>query len=105
MRRALDRLANETFDLLIIGGFSLATWLTEKLSNEVTARVRQSNRRITDRFTDLAHAQIQQITTWLTAQAPPADVLDELEKMAEEIAAECEKSAPLIPSPGTPGEG
>jgi len=41
-------------DLMIIGGFSVATWLTEKLSNEVTNRVRATNRRIGERFAQLA---------------------------------------------------
>src|SRR3712207_7567240 len=36
-------------DLLIIGGFSLATWLTQKLSDEVAARTRATNRRIAQR--------------------------------------------------------
>jgi hypothetical protein len=37
-------------DLIILGGYSLATWLTERLSNEVAARTRQANRSINDRF-------------------------------------------------------
>jgi hypothetical protein len=33
-------------DLLVLGGYSLATWLTEKLSNEVSGRTRSTNQRI-----------------------------------------------------------
>src|SRR6185436_14067033 len=33
-------------DLIIIGGYSLAAWLTERMSNEVAARTRQANRSI-----------------------------------------------------------
>src|SRR5439155_6416279 len=38
-------------DLLILGSFSIATWIGEKLSNEVTARSRATNARIAQRFT------------------------------------------------------
>src|SRR2546423_7158036 len=33
-------------DLMVVGGWSLATWLTEKISNEVSGRPRATNRRI-----------------------------------------------------------
>ena len=45
-------------DLMIIGGYTLATWLTERLSNEVASRTRQTNRSIAERFERLAHEQI-----------------------------------------------
>ena len=38
-------------DLVVLGGYSIATWLTEKLSNEVSGRTRSANQRIADRFT------------------------------------------------------
>jgi hypothetical protein len=72
-------------DLMIVGGFTLATWLTEKLSNEVTNRVRATNRRIGERFGQLAHQQLQQIIAWLEQQAPPARVIAKLERAAEEL--------------------
>ena len=50
---------------MVVGGFSLATWLTEKLSNEVTNRVRATNRRIGERFGQLAHRQIDKLCEWL----------------------------------------
>jgi predicted NBD/HSP70 family sugar kinase len=37
-------------DLMVIGGWSLATWLTERLSNEVASRTRETNRAINRRF-------------------------------------------------------
>ena len=72
-------------DLVVLGGWSLATWLTEKLSNEVAMRTRATNRRIAERFSDLAHQQIGQICDWLDAQAPTERELHELERAAEEL--------------------
>jgi hypothetical protein len=79
-------------DLMIIGGFSVATWLTEKLSNEVTNRVRAANRRIGERFGELAHKQIEKICQWLSEQAPPTRVIDGLRKSAEELNEMLERS-------------
>ena len=73
-------------ELLVVGGYSLATWLTEKLSNEVTNHVRATNRRIGERFAELAHAQIEQLCNWIDAQAPSARALERLENSAEELA-------------------
>jgi hypothetical protein len=76
-------------DLLILGGFSLATWMTEKLSNEVAARTKRANARIGERFTDLAQRQIERTTAWLERQAPGRaeieKVLARVEKMQEEL--------------------
>ncbi len=72
-------------DLMIIGGFTVATWLTEKLSNEVTNRVRSANRRIGERFSELAHQQIEKICGWLSEQAPPTRAIEGLTKSAEEL--------------------
>src|SRR6185436_5182967 len=55
-------------DLLILGSFSLATWIGEKLSNEVTARSRATNARIAQRFTRLAEEQVERVCKWLDAQ-------------------------------------
>jgi hypothetical protein len=71
-------------DLVVLGGWSLATWLTERLSNEVAAHTRQTNQRITDRFTRLAHEQIERMCKWLDGQAPAHKALDELEHELEE---------------------
>ena len=72
-------------DLMVIGGYSLATWLTEKLSNEVTNNVRDTNRRIGERFARLAHRQIAMLGDWLDQQAPSARRLDHLDQTATEM--------------------
>jgi hypothetical protein len=71
-------------DLMVLGGYSLATWLTERLSNEVAARTRDTNARMADRFARLAHDQIERVCAWLDKQAPPTRVLDQLERTAQE---------------------
>lgn len=73
-------------DLLVLGGYSLATWLTERVSNEVTSRTRATNRKISDRFEKLAHRQIEQATQWLQSQAPSAVELRKLERLSNELA-------------------
>ncbi|MBN1491589.1 MAG: GTPase domain-containing protein [Phycisphaerae bacterium] len=75
-------------DLLIIGGFSVATWLTEKLSNEVTARVRKTNQNIQRRFEHLGQEQVERARLWLDRQAPRSDELLKLEQAIGRIA-EC----------------
>jgi hypothetical protein len=72
-------------DLVVLGGWSLATWLTEKLSNEVAMRTRSANRRIAERFSELAHTQIGRVSDWLNAQAPTTWELQTLERAAEEL--------------------
>jgi hypothetical protein len=75
-------------DLLIIGGFSAATWLTEKLSNEVTARARQTNRNIQRRFERLGAAQVERMRQWLERHAPRPEEVAKLERAIGGIA-EC----------------
>jgi hypothetical protein len=73
-------------DLMVLGGYSLATWLTEKISNEVSGRTRRTNRRIGERFESLAHDQIAAVQAWLSRQAAsPAD-LASLEKLSTDLA-------------------
>jgi phosphoserine phosphatase len=72
-------------DLLVIGSFTLATWLGEKLSNEVTARTRRTNRRIEQRFAQLAAEQIERLCAWLEQQAPQPVELKRLERLAEQV--------------------
>lgn len=78
-------------DLLIIGGFSVATWLTEKLSNEVTARARRTNRDIQRRFEHLGQEQVEKTRLWLERHAPRPEELVKLEEAAGRIAACVEK--------------
>ena len=72
-------------DLLILGGYSLATWLSERASNEVAARTRQANRGIADRFERLAHEQIERMVRWLEGRAPPLETLEKIRKTAEQL--------------------
>jgi hypothetical protein len=72
-------------DLMILGGYSLATWLTERLSNEVAARTRQANRAIAFRFGRLAHDQIRKSIDWLQSRAPKISEIDLLEEKANEL--------------------
>jgi len=76
-------------DLLILGGYSLATWLTERLSNEVASRTRQANRAIADRFETLAHEQIERACTWLQTCAPATNKLDAMRKTADKLMEAC----------------
>ena len=71
-------------DLIVLGGYSLATWLTERLSNEVASRTRATNSKIAERFTRLAHDQIERTVAWLDRQAPTTKVLDQLERLSHE---------------------
>jgi hypothetical protein len=72
-------------DLLVLGGYSLATWLTEKMSNEVAARAKQTNTRLAERFTDLARRQVERAVAWVDRQAPPRAPLERLAGMIDEM--------------------
>jgi hypothetical protein len=72
-------------DLLVLGSYSLATWLGEKLSNEVTSRTREANRRIGERFAVMAREQIDQMTAWLDAQVPSSRELNRLDALTNEL--------------------
>ena len=75
-------------DLLILGGYGLATWLTERLSNEVAGRTRTTNARIAERYTRLAHEQIERVCDWLDRRTPSPKKLGQLEEAAAELARE-----------------
>ena len=83
---ALIHLHLSGLDLMVLGGYGLATWLTEKLSNEVTARTRETNARIATRFARLAHDQIERTCAWLDQRSPPTRTLDQLERTAHDAA-------------------
>jgi hypothetical protein len=72
-------------DLVVLGGWSLATWLSERVSNEVAAHTRQTNQKITERFARLAHEQIDRICRWLNDRAPSETAIGQLE-MAMDLA-------------------
>ncbi len=75
-------------DLMILGGYSFAAWLTERLSNEVAARTRLANRRIAMRFERLAHEQIRSACDWVDAQTPSSDTVAKIRKLGEVLAPE-----------------
>jgi len=75
-------------DLPVLGGYTLLTWLTERISNEVSARTRATNRKMGERFERLAHEQIQRICQWMDRQSPSLAGLEQLERMAEQMAEE-----------------
>src|SRR4051812_16274249 len=70
-------------DLMVIGGWSLATWVSEKLSNEVSWQARETNAAINRRFAQLAHQQIARVNAWLDKQTPTTRSLDELQRIAD----------------------
>jgi hypothetical protein len=83
-------------DLLILGGFSLATWLSEKLSNQVAARTRQANNAIASRFSDLAHKQIEQTCAWLNGCAASTREIENLTVITDQISESLQGSAPTV---------
>jgi hypothetical protein len=56
------------------------------LSNEVTARSRAANARISQRFTRLAEEQVERVCKWLDSQVPPASQLMKLDRQADALA-------------------
>lgn len=79
-------------DLMILGGYSLATWLTERLSNQVSSRTRQCNNTIAARFTQLVHRQIDQTCQWLGRQAPAEREIDRIASLADQISEACQEA-------------
>jgi len=79
-------------DLLVIGGYSLATWLGERLSNEVTRRVRQTNQTIYRRFEKLMKDQVEAQIEWLTRQVPSRTAIENAEEEMDRVAETLEKN-------------
>lgn len=75
-------------DLVVLGGWTLATWLGEKLSNEVAARARHANHRIEQRFDDLCRAQVERAASWLESAVPSGAAMARLEAAFEAAAEE-----------------
>jgi hypothetical protein len=73
-------------DLMIIGGYSLATWLSERVSNEVASRARIANKRLAEGFERLTHEQIESVIAWLSQRAPSAATLARLRALGNELA-------------------
>jgi hypothetical protein len=72
-------------DLLVLGGYSLATWMTERLSNEVASRTRAANQAINRRFTALAHEQINRVANWINEQTTDPKTIDAVEQAVNEL--------------------
>lgn len=81
----LNHLAFSGLDLLVIGGFSLATWLGEKVSDEVGRRTRQANANIDERFEALVRQQIGAAITWLDGRVPDVRRLDALARHLDDL--------------------
>jgi hypothetical protein len=81
----LNHLAFSGLDLLVIGGFSLATWLGEKLSDEVAQRTRQANKNIDIRFAELLRRQANEAIAWLAARIPATSDLDALARHLDDL--------------------
>ena len=71
---------------VVIGGYLLTTWLGERLSNEVAAKTRETNKRIGSGFADVCDRQVKQAATWAASFAPPITKLAELEKAIDGVA-------------------
>jgi hypothetical protein len=72
-------------DLVILGGYGLAAWMTERVSNEVTARTRATNAAIAERFTRLSHDQIAAVSAWLDGRTANKKAIETLERSANEL--------------------
>ncbi len=72
-------------DMMILGGYSLATWIGERLSNEVAARARATNKTIETRFTELVRKQIQSTNAWLDRQTPATRAIEDLSKKCDDL--------------------
>jgi len=71
--------------LIILGGYSAVTWLSEKINDEVASRTRATNRAITDRYQKLAAQQIERTIAWLAQLAPPRRTLTQIAEQIEAI--------------------
>jgi hypothetical protein len=75
-------------DQVVIGGYLMTTWLLERMSNEVAAKTRETNRRIARRFNELCERQVEHVQNWLDGLAPLPEQLDALESAAERLASD-----------------
>jgi hypothetical protein len=78
-------------DIFILGGYSIAAWLTERLSNEVASRTRLANRNIAARFENLAHDQIRRSTAWIESRAPRLREIEAIETLSDELQEEIDQ--------------
>lgn len=78
-------------DLALLGIWGMTTWLTERLSNEVSARAREANEAISRRFTELTRRQIQTTCEWLNTRVPTGTKLRELSAAVDRISGALEQ--------------
>jgi hypothetical protein len=72
-------------DLMVLGGYGLAAWIVERMSNEVASRTRQANRAIDQRFEKLAHEQIRKTIAWIESRTPSAEQIRAVESAAQRL--------------------
>ena len=75
-------------DVLVLGGYSAFTWLTEKISDQVASRTRSANAAIAARYEELATRQIDAAAAALDALVPPAAALDAVAAAIDRVRAE-----------------
>ncbi|MEM8875959.1 MAG: GTPase domain-containing protein [Planctomycetota bacterium] len=72
-------------DLIALGGYGAATELLARLSDEVAAQTKKSNKKIAQRYEQLADGQIEDAAKWAERQAVDEGTLTELEKLADQL--------------------
>lgn len=77
-------------DLAILGIWGMTTWLTERLSNEVSARAREANEAISRRFTELTRRQIEMTCEWINTRVPTSAKIRSLGAAAEQLSGQLE---------------
>ncbi len=75
-------------DLAILGGYSLVVWLTQRMSDEVGSRTRQTNTTIAQRFARLAHDQLSQTMRFIDGRAAKESLIDRIERRVAELETE-----------------
>lgn len=75
-------------DLAVLSGYSLVVWLGERMSNEVAAKTRETNRRIAERFSELCERQVARVVQRLEQMAPSRELVERLGDAAARLAGE-----------------
>lgn len=88
-------------DLLALAGYSGIVTLFQRLSDEVASRTRQTNRRITRRYSVLVNQQIQKVVDWMDRQAPTDAELAKLEQLMDQVRSRVQRLSDRAPSAPT----
>lgn len=75
-------------DIAVLSGYSLVVWLGERMSNEVAARTRETNRKVAEGFSELCDRQVARVVQRLDHMAPPRQLIERLGDAAERLAGE-----------------